>query len=102
MPVHRQKKDTTTSNVPDSTQGQSAPALPDQDEFRQHLRELARGAIRVVLEDVMHEELDALNGVGWEESSPKRKGYRNGYYQRDLITSTGRITDLNVPRDREG
>jgi hypothetical protein len=28
------------------------------------LRELARGAIRVVLEDVMREELDALIGVG--------------------------------------
>jgi hypothetical protein len=28
------------------------------------VRELARGAIRVVLEDVMREELDALIGVG--------------------------------------
>jgi putative transposase len=76
MPVHR-KKECTTEHSPDSTQGQSAPPLPDQDEFRQHLRELARGAIRVVLEDVMREELDALMGVGWGESSPKRKGYRN-------------------------
>jgi transposase-like protein len=102
MSVHRQKKDTTTSNVPDSTQGQSAPALPNQDEFRQHLRELARGAIRVVLEDVMREELDALLGVGWGESSPKRKGYRNGSYTRDLVTTSGRLEDLQVPRDREG
>jgi putative transposase len=102
MPIHRQKKDTTTSNAPDSTQGQSVPALPDQDEFRQHLRELARGAIRVVLEDVMREELDALIGVSWGECSPKRKGYRNGYYTRDLVTTSGRIEDLQVPRDREG
>ena len=50
----------------------------------------------------MREELDALIGVGWGESSPKRKGYRNGYYQRDLVTTTGRIEDLQVPRDREG
>ena len=50
----------------------------------------------------MREELDALIGVGWGESSPDRKGYRNGYYTRDLVTTTGRIEDLQVPRDREG
>lgn len=83
-----------------SAQGQPAPALPDQQTFQQHLRELARGAIRVVLEDVMREELDALIGVGWGESSPKRKGYRNGSYTRDLTTTTGRIEASYVPRDR--
>ncbi len=101
MPVHRQKKD-TTPNTPGSTPEQTAPALPDQRAFHQHLRELARGAIRVVLEGVMREELDALIGVGWGESSPRRKGYRNGSYTRDLVTTTGRIEDLQVPRDREG
>ena len=101
MPVHRQKKSTTTNST-DSTPVQPAPALPDQQEFRQHLRELARGAMRVVLEDVMREELDALIGVGWGENSPERKGYRNGFYTRDLVTTSGRIEDLQVPRDREG
>jgi putative transposase len=101
MPVHRSKKCTTT-NSNDSTEGQSAPGLPSQQVFQQHLRELARRGIRIVLEGVMREELDALIGVGWGESSPKRKGYRNGYYQRDLVTSSGRLEDLNVPRDREG
>ncbi len=101
MPVHRQKKD-TTPNTPGSTQEQTAPALPEPQAFQQYLRELARGAIRVVLEGVMREELDALIGVGWGESSPKRKGYRNGYYTRDLVTTTGRVEDLQVPRDREG
>jgi hypothetical protein len=71
MPVHGKKR--TTPNTPDSTQEQSAPALPDQDEFRQHLRDLARGAIRVVLEEVMREELDALIGVGWGESSRQQQ-----------------------------
>jgi putative transposase len=101
MPVHSQKK-CTTPNATDSAQGQTAPALPDQQAFQQYLRELARSAIRVVLEDVMREELDALIGVGWGESSPKRKGYRNGSYSRDLTTTTGRIEALHVPRDREG
>jgi len=38
----------------------------------------------------------------WGESTPHRKGYRNGSYQRDLATSSGTIEVLDVPRDREG
>ena len=101
MPVYRQKKD-STPDTPGSTQEQTAPALPDQQTFQQYLRELARGALRVVLEGVMRDELDALIGVGWGESSTKRKGYRNGSYTRDLGTTSGRIEELQVPRDREG
>jgi transposase-like protein len=81
---------------------QTAPALPNQQTFQQYLRELAHGALRVVLEGVMREELDALIGVGWGESSPKRNGYRNGFYCRDLGTTSGRIEGVQVPRDREG
>ncbi len=101
MPIHRQKK-LTTADSTDSSGEQPAPGLPDQQQFRQYLRELARSAMRLVLDQVMREELDALIGVGWGESSPQRKGYRNGYYQRALVTTSGRIEDLNVPRDREG
>jgi len=101
MPVHRHKKDTTPP-PPSSTQEQTTPPLPDQQTFRQYLRELARSAIRVVVEDVMCEELDALIGVGWGECNPKRKGYRNGFYTRDLVTASGRIEGINAPRDREG
>ncbi|HEX9134598.1 MAG TPA: IS256 family transposase, partial [Ktedonobacteraceae bacterium] len=101
MPVHRQKKD-STPNASGSTQDQPVPPLPDQQTFQQYLRELARAAIRVVLEGVMRQELDALIGVGWGECSPKRKGYRNGFYSRDLVTSSGRIEEINVPRDRAG
>jgi hypothetical protein len=72
MPVHRTKN--TTPPPPDLTQEQTAPALPDQQTFRQYLRELARGAIRIVLEDVMREELDVLIGVGWGESSRQQQG----------------------------
>src|SRR5436190_18046319 len=101
MPVHRHKKDTTTTS-PSSTPEQTIPPLPDQQTFRQYVRELARGAIRVAVEDVMREELDALIGAAWGESNPKRKGYRNGHYTRDLVTSTGRLEEIKVPRDREG
>jgi putative transposase len=50
----------------------------------------------------MREELEALLGASWGESSPNRKGYRNGSYTRDLITASGRIEEVKVPRDREG
>ena len=41
-------------------------------------------------------------GAAWGECTPKRRGYRNGSYTRDLVTPTGRIDELKVPRDREG
>jgi putative transposase len=51
---------------------------------------------------VMREELEAFIGAAWGECSPKRKGYRNGTYTRDLVTATGRLQEIKVPRDREG
>jgi putative transposase len=101
MPVPK-KGITSTPETPTLKSSSSTPDLPQQQEFQQHLRALARSAIRVVIEEVMREELDQVIGVGWGECSPKRKGYRNGSYTRDLLTSTGRLEDINVPRDREG
>src|SRR5215470_1630733 len=101
MPVR--KKRTTAQH--ETASGESSildPLLPEQQEFHQHLRTLAQSAVRTVLALVMHQELDAFIGAAWGESSPKRKGYRNGTYSRDLVTATGRIEDINVPRDREG
>jgi putative transposase len=100
MPVPKKKRITAENAL--STSEASSPLLPEQQEFHQHLRALAQSAVRTVLELVMREELDAFIGAAWGECSPKRKGYRNGSYTRDLATSTGRIEDLKVPRDREG
>jgi len=55
-----------------------------------------------VIETVMREELDQFIGAAWGECSPECKGYRNGHYTRDLVTSTGRLEEIKVPRDREG
>ena len=99
MPVPKKR----TISQPDLAKGASAEEkMPEEQEFRQHLRALAVSAVRVLIEKVMCEELDQCVGAQWGECTPNRKGYRNGYYQRDLITSTGRIEDLSVPRDREG
>ena len=100
MPVAKKKR--TTSTPDPSTSDPSSPVLPEQQVFHQYLRALAQSAVRVVIETVMREELDAFIAAAWGECSPKRKGYRNGTYTRDLVTSTGRLEELKVPRDREG
>jgi putative transposase len=58
--------------------------------------------VQVLLEQVMREELEQCIGASWGECTPERRGYRNGSYTRDLVTPTGRIEDLKIPRDREG
>jgi putative transposase len=100
MPVPKKKP--TTLNAEGSTPEPSSPTLPEPEEFRQHLRRLAVSAVQVLLEQVMIEELQQCVGASWGECTPNRRGYRNGFYTRDLVTSTGRIEDLKVPRDREG
>src|SRR5215470_7460840 len=100
MPVSQEKR--TTSTPDPSTPDPSTPVLPNQHVFHQYLRTLAQSAVRIVLETVMREELDQFIGAAWGASSPKRKGYRNGHYTRDLVTSTGRLEEINVPRDRAG
>ncbi len=99
MPVPK-KRTTSTSeaaNVESLDQ-----TMPDAQEFRHRMRNLAVSAVRVVIEEVMREELEQCLGAAWGECTPERKGYRNGTYTRDLATSSGPIKDLEVPRDREG
>ena len=99
MPVPK-KRITSTS---EATKVESSDhKMPDEQEFRQRMRNLAISAMRVLIEEVMREELEQCLGAAWGECTPERKGYRNGSYTRDLVTKTGRIEDLSVPRDREG
>src|SRR5216683_2438864 len=100
MPVSKRKPTTSASEV--STPESTSNVLPEQEDFRQYLRHLAVSAVQVLIEQVMREELEQCIGASWGEITPNRRGYRNGSYTRDLVTSTGRIEDLSVPRDREG
>ncbi len=61
-----------------------------------------RQAVRQVIEATMREELTAFVQAQPYERSDRRAGQRNGYYQRDLITRQGTLSDLRVPRDRAG
>jgi transposase-like protein len=100
MHVHKKKNITPSSENPKAEP--ECVTLPEQEEFRQYLRRLAVSAVQVLIEQVMREELEQCIGASWGECTPDRRGYRNGFYTRDLVTSTGRIEDLKVPRDREG
>jgi transposase-like protein len=75
--------------------------VPTQENVRTDLRSIFQGAIRVVLELILEEELREMVGAGRWERFGRRVDLRNGTYLRKLITSMGTI-DLEVPRAREG
>ncbi len=61
-----------------------------------------RQGVKTVLEEVLQQEMSEHLKAGYRELTPTRKGERNGYYQRNLVTPVGKIERLGVPRDREG
>lgn len=66
------------------------------------LQEQMRLAIRRTLITVLEEEVNEFIQAGLYQRTSQRKGYRNGYYERDLVTTAGAIEDLPVPRTRNG
>jgi putative transposase len=100
MPVHK-KKNTPADDKRATPTVVSVDHLKSED-FHQYLRAEIRDATRSVMEEIMREELSQFLGAAWGESSAQRKGYRNGFYTRDLMTTAGPIKDLTVPRDRAG
>jgi putative transposase len=61
-----------------------------------------RQGVKAVLEEVLEEEMSEHLNAGYRELTPTRRGERNGYYTRNLLTPAGKIERLEVPRDREG
>ena len=59
-------------------------------------------ALKGLLEKMMEIEVQDLVGAGRWKRDAKRMTYRNGFYTRDLLTSLGWITRLEVPRVRGG
>ena len=62
-------------------------------------------SVRQVVADLAQKALELIRdnhlAVAWNQRSVTRRGYRNGYYRRQLISSHG-VVDLKVPRCREG
>ena len=58
--------------------------------------------LKWLIEESMEYEIKEYIGANRYERASGRRGYRNGSYRRDLITSMGEIRGLRVPRAREG
>ncbi|MGD2156153.1 MAG: transposase [Anaerolineales bacterium] len=54
-----------------------------------------------LVQELLELEFSEFLGAEPYERNEDRRGYRNGYRQRELFTRVGRLT-LRVPRDREG
>lgn len=66
-----------------------------------NIEAVVRSAIILVLNEFMEKERDEfLNAVAYERSN-ERRDYRNGYYERELTMSIGKLK-LKVPRTRNG
>ncbi len=55
-----------------------------------------------LLENRMHDELADYLRAGRYVRLPRRRGHRNGHYYRRLTTTYGTISDLEIPRSRDG
>ena len=71
-----------------------------QADFSQLLKAKMVDAVRITLVAVMNEELERFVGASWGEIEPDRHSYRNGYRERSLVTTAGKIEALKVPRAR--
>jgi putative transposase len=66
------------------------------------VKEDTRRLIKRLLESAMEEEIMAQLQVTRYQRSNRRRGYRNGYRRRSLLTEYGLLDGLQVPRDRLG
>ena len=60
-----------------------------------------RALLRHTIQEVLEEEMTAFLNAEPYTRTEERRGYRNGYKPRTLLTRVGRL-ELMVPKDREG
>jgi len=73
--------------------------LPGSESPIDLLRDSLSSKVREVIEELLEAELDEVLGAARSERTDRRAGYRNGSYERQLVTETGSTT-LTVPRAR--
>ena len=72
-----------------------------KDMFRMHFEQGCRYVAKRVYDKILAVDFDSFINAGRYQRSGKRRGQRNGYRHRSLLTSVGSL-DLRVPRDRQG
>jgi len=76
--------------------------VPLEDEFWEQARDRQRRLLKALLEEALEEEQMELLAAGRYRRVESRRGYRNGFYERDLATQIGIVTAIRVPRVRQG
>jgi transposase-like protein len=76
--------------------------VPLEEEFWEEAGQRQRRLLKVLLEGVLEEEQVQLLAAGRYRRVETRRGYRNGFYERDLVTQIGIVTGIRVPRCRTG
>ncbi|RLC08193.1 MAG: hypothetical protein DRH43_10485 [Deltaproteobacteria bacterium] len=56
------------------------------------------GFTKQLIEELLEEKIKQVLGADRYERTSERTGYRNGYYERDLLTRYGLVEALQVPR----
>jgi transposase-like protein len=74
--------------------------VPLEAEVRQELQARQRQVLKGFLEGLLEEELVARLAASRYRRTEVRRGWRNGHYQRSLVTQLGAITGIRVPRAR--
>jgi transposase-like protein len=74
-------------------------ALASRESAVDRLRESLSAKVREAIEELLQAELAEVLGALRHERTGERLGYRNGSYERQLVTETG-PTELSVPRAR--
>ena len=59
-------------------------------------------ALKLVFESALDEDIEGQIKAGKYRRTELRRGYRNGYRYRSLLTEFGLIENLKIPRDRDG
>ncbi len=76
--------------------------VKDEEEWWGEVKEQTLRGVRRMLEGAMEGELVEQLGAGRYRRTEFRRGYRNGYRHRSLLTELGMLEHLRVPRDRGG
>lgn len=72
----------------------------DEEQVKDHLKELVRGTVEETLNNLLDAEADQLCNAARYERTEARKDTRAGYYERGLHTRAGEVK-LRVPKLRQ-
>ena len=72
-----------------------------QENFWKWIDQKVQQLVACLAEKVLLLQLQAHIQAGWNQRTTDRRGYRNGYYKRNLLTPHGPLS-IRVPRTRKG